>query len=140
MAGPVHHARQQREAREWVASQRGHSFFKYGYSDETKWYVTDSELAVPTVATQLFGIDVFNPVTGVLFDCDELQTVEPLTGIHTLESVTVNIEMAEDIDFRPLKELPRLPRLHFTKWAFLTRDQSMSLRKMLPGVEITAEY
>ena len=139
IAVPLHHARQQREAREWVASQRGHSIFKYGYTNDEGAYLADNDLPVPTLAVKLFGIDAFDPVTAVIFDCDELVNFQPLTGIRTLEHITVNIEMADDIDFRPLKEIPRLRRIHFTKWAFLSPEQSNYLRDLLPDVEIVIE-
>ena len=139
VARPLHHARLQRQAREWVSTQRGHTLFEYGYGLETQWYKTDSELGVPDFLIRTFGIDAFNPVKTVIFDCDELTTVEPLTGMVSLRNIHVNIEMADDIDFAPLAELPGLESIHFTEWSFLKDSQLSELRVLLPHVNIVSE-
>lgn len=129
----------QRQAREWVATQRGHSLFRYGYRDETLSYETVSDLNVPDFLVRILGIDVFNPVDTVVFDCDEVTTFAPLTGMTSIQNIHVNIEMADDIDFTPLSELPRLKSLSFTEWSFLTDSQLSELRVLLPHVNIVSE-
>lgn len=136
---PLHRAQMQRQAREWVSKQRGHSLFKYGYGRETQWYVTEGNLVVPDFLVRTIGIDAFNPVETVVFDCDELTTVEPLTGMVSLRNIQVNIEMADNIDFTPLTELPRLQSIYFTEWSFLTDSQLSELRVLLPHVNIVSE-
>ncbi len=138
-ARPLHRARMQRQAREWVSTQRGHSLFKFGYGSETQWYETDSDLVVPDFLVRTLGIDAFNPVNSVIFDCDELTTLEPLAGMLSLRNIHVNIEMADDIDFTPLTELPRLQSIHFTEWSFLTDSQLSQLHVLLPHVSIVSD-
>ena len=139
MAGPLHRARLQREAREWVATQRGHSFFKYSYASDTQRIGTGSNVFVPGFVVRLLGVDTFNPVEAVVFDCDELTTLEPLVGMKSLRSIEVNIEMADDIDFPPLTELPRLRSIHFTKWSLLSESQLSEVRTLLPDVNIHSD-
>lgn len=139
VAGPLRRARLQHEARDWVAEQRGHSLFKYGYGSESEWYATDSDLAVPDALVQMFGIDVFNPVKTVVFDCDELKTLEPLTRMASLRNIHVNIEMADEIDFSPIADLPRLESIHFTKWSYVTARQLSVIRSLVPDVLVVAE-
>ncbi len=139
IAVPLRRARMQRQAREWVSAQRGHSLFQYGYGRDTQWYETDSELVVPDILIRAFGIDAFNPVTAVIFDCDELTTLDPLVGMVSLRNLHVNIEMADEIDFTPLAELPKLQSIHFTEWSFLNDSQLAELRVLLPRVRIVSD-
>ena len=88
---------------------------------------------------QLLGVDLFNSVTGVIFDCDPIVDFEPVTDLRALRSIFVNIEMAEDIDFSPLADLGELKEVHFSAHSLITRQQFKSLKTLLPHVNVTAE-
>ena len=139
VAQPLRRAERQRQAREWVASQRGHYAFDYGYAEDAAWYETQSELMAPEFLIRMLGIDAFNPVTGVAFDCDELTTLKPLTGMTSLRTIGINIEMADDIDFSPLVDLPELQSVHFTEWSFVTESQLALIRSLLPNVDVASD-
>ncbi|WP_164103403.1 hypothetical protein [Candidatus Laterigemmans baculatus] len=138
-AMPVRRAILQRQGREWVAAQRGHVILKHNYGRESEWYDAGSALKVPQFAIDLLGIDAFNPVTELIFDCDQLTELKPLTDLRSLQSIVVNIEMADGIDFTPLADLPHLRKVHFTEWSFVTKEQLDALRELLPDVEIVSD-
>ena len=136
LAGPLRSASLQREGREWVAAQRGHFSFQYGLDSANGRY---SIPYVPDCFVAWFGVDLFNPVRGVCLDCDTVEDLGPVSKLVGLKALAINIDMADDIDFAPLRELPRLEELHFTKWSGLTRDQFNELSASLPNVEIYSE-
>ncbi len=136
---PIRRAILQRHGREWVAAQRGQVIFEHNYGRESEWYDAGSMLKVPAVAIDLLGIDLFNPVTAVIFDCEELTDLQPLAGMSSLRTIHINIEMADDIDFTPLADLPRLRTVYFTKWSFVTPQQLDALRQLIPDAEIVSD-
>lgn len=129
----------QRRGREWIAAQRGHVAFMHDYRRESVWYGAGSNLKVPAFAIDLLGVDMFNPVTAVVFDCDELTELKPLTDLSSLRAIEINIEMADDIDFAPLADLPSLRTIHFTEWSFVTPQQLDALHELLPDVDIVSD-
>ena len=57
----------------------------------------------------------------------------------TLHTIVINIEMAEDIDFSPMEELPSLEEVHFTEWSFVSNEQLAKLRRRMPHVAFLSE-
>jgi hypothetical protein len=72
VALPIRAAVKQRQGRQWVAAQNGHVWFEYRRGRESKGEGSKPELGVPDFLVSVFGIDAFNTVTGVMFDCNEL--------------------------------------------------------------------
>lgn len=138
-AMPVRSAISQRHGREWIAAQRGHVIFEHNYGRESAWYEGGSSLKVPSLAVDLLGMDLFNPVTAVIFDCEELTDIQPLTNIRSLRTIHINIEVADDLDFTPLADLPELRSIHFTEWSSVTSQQLDALRQLLPDAEIVSD-
>ena len=133
---PFRQAQHQKQGREWVAEQRGHVSFKYDYYpdsgiNELEW--------VPKSLLNLLGVDFFNPVHGVIFDCDTLCDLRPIVGLKSTKTVFVNIDLAEDIDFEPLKALPRLELLRFSRWSGISESQYQAVTRMLPNVEVISD-
>jgi hypothetical protein len=133
---PFRKARMQMEGREWVAAQRGHISFQYAVNRPTGRY---SIPFVPDFLVDWFGVDMFNPVRGVCLDCDTIKDFGPVSKLSGLESIGINIDMADDIDFSPLKTLPRLKEIHFTQLSGLTQEQFTELCKFLPDVKVYSE-
>ena len=134
---PIRTAWNQKTGRQWVATQRGHIWFRHRIDPATGRYTIPY---VPGLLVELLGVDVFNPVTGVTLDCETITTFQPISNLQTLECLDINIEMNEEIDFAPLKSLPRLKELHFSEWSCLTEEQLSELQSMLPRVTIYSEY
>lgn len=136
VAMPHRQAAKQKRGRAWVAAQRGHVFFKHSIDTTTKQAAIPY---VPNFVVSLIGVDYFNSVTGIHLDCEELHNFAALTDVQTLECLSINIELADSIDFSPLKELPNLKEIHFSKWSLLTAKQLAELQVLLPNVQIISE-
>ena len=136
LALPFRNARMQREGREWVETQRGHISFRYDVNGPTGRHEIPF---VPGFLVDWLGVDMFNPVRGVCLDCEPIEGFGQVSKLTGLESLGINIEMVGDIDFSPLKTLPRLKEIHFTQWSGLTREQFTELSKALPDVRIYSE-
>jgi hypothetical protein len=136
LALPFRKARMQREGREWVVTQRGHISFQYDANRPTGRYAIP---CVPDFLVDWLGVDMFNSVRGVCLDCETIEDFGPLSKLTRLESLGINIEMVDDIDFSPLMALPRLKEIHFTQWSGLTREQFTELSKLMPHVKIYSE-
>lgn len=136
LALPLGRAVNQKSGREWVANQRGHVFFEHEIDDEPGQY---SSPYVPQFFIRLLGVDFFDPVRCVVFDCDELVDLRPITRMPTLHTIVINIEMADDIDLSPMEELPNLKEVHFTEWSFVTKEQIDKLRRLMPHAKIISE-
>lgn len=134
VAIPYSNATKQCQGRQWVEAQRGHVSFKYQYDyDASRFKIPH----VPGFMISCLGVDVFNPAHGVIFDCDTIEDLAPITDLKSLKSIFVNIDMVEGLDFSPLKELPNLEEIHFTEWSTITEKQFRDLKNMLPGVSVT---
>lgn len=133
---PLGRAVNQKSGREWVANQHGHVFFERETDDGTGQF---SRSRVPKFLIRLLGVDFFNPVRCVVFDCDELLDLQPLKKMPTLHTIVINIEMADDIDLSPMEELRNLKEVHFTEWSFVSREQIDKLRRLMPHVKIVSE-
>lgn len=136
LAFPVKKARKQKRGRQWVADQRGHVYFEYGLDHATGDYAIP---VIPQSVVRLLGVDLFNPVRTVVFDCEELVELEPITDMPSLETVVINIEMADSIDLSPLKELPELKELHLSEWSRASAEQVAELRVWMPQVKIMSD-
>lgn len=136
IAIPVRNARNQARGREWVAKQRGHISFKYPLDRATGNYEIPH---IPKFFVRLFGVDMFNPVTGVVLDCETVESFAPLTYLSSLESLGVVIDMDDEIDFSPLRGLPRLREIYFANWSGITVEQLRDAREKLPRVSITSD-
>ncbi len=141
VALPIRRAILQHYGREWVAAQRGHVGFKHNYESKHPALrkKADSSRAFMRYLIAVFGVDLFDKVTSVVFDCDELVDLAPLRNLPWVETIMINIDMADEIDFSPLAEMPRLREIHFTKWSNLTEKKLIEVRDLLPHVEIHAE-
>ena len=126
----------QMEGRKWVAAQRGHISFQYDMKRTTGCYEIPF---VPDFLVGWFGVDMFNPVRGVCLDCETIDNFGSVCKLTRLESLGINIEMVDDIDFLPLKRMARLKEIHFTQWSGLTQEQYTELSQLLPDVQIYSE-
>ena len=133
---PIRRAIQQEQGREWVETVRGRVVFKYPYNHKDDEF---GIVGIPEFMIHWFGIDLFNPVVGVVLDCEIVEDLSPLANLSMTESLLINIEMADDLDFSPLVKLPQLKELHFTEHSLVTRRQIEHLRHLLPGVNVTAD-
>ena len=126
----------QSRGRAWVAAQRGHVSFQYRYDRQTQKHDVPF---VPSLFVDLLGGDFFNPVRGVVLDCDVITDFKPITDLQSLETLMVNIDMVENIDFSPLEKLPSLRILHFTEHTILTKRQLKTLQQRLPNTKVTSK-
>ena len=136
LALPIRRAVLQKKGREWVESQRGHISYQHPYDYKNK---THSVPYVPNAMISILGIDLFNPIQSVVLDCEELTSIAPLENLTTLEFLAINIYISSDLDFSPLKKLPRLKEIHFTQWAGISREQLKNLKAELPHVDVNSE-
>jgi hypothetical protein len=139
IALPTRSALKQRHGRQWVAAQRGHVWFEPSDSAESSDMGSKLAQLLPDFIVSTLGIDFFKTVKGVMFDCDELVDVAPIQNLPSAQTAVVNIEIADQIDFTPLADLPELSSIHFTKWSFITEQQLYDLERLLPKVEIISE-
>ena len=136
---PIQGAIRQRQGREWVAAQRGRVSFRHNYSQEYRGKVINTGSHLIGLGIAIFGIDLFDTVTGVVFDCDTLVDLAPIRCMPSLRIIVINIDMAEEIDFSPLTKLSDLQEVHFTKWSNLTLQQLIEIESLLPNVNIISE-
>ena len=136
IAIPIRRAENQRIGRQWVDSQRGHVFFEHEILDESSPH---SVPHVPQFLIRVLGIDFFNPARCVVFDCDPLVDLKPISKMTTLQTIVINIEMADDIEFAPLEQLPNLEEVHFTEWSSVSSEQLVRLRSRMPNVKFISE-
>lgn len=133
---PVRRAYLQKQGREWVAKQRGHVAFKYTPDSSTGSFGIPH---VPDSLVRVLGVDLFNTVQGVALDCETVTTFEPMTGLQSLESLAILIDMSEEIDFSPLMKIPNLREVYFSEWSGLTYDQLNEVQSILPHVKIESD-
>ncbi|MEQ1904502.1 MAG: hypothetical protein ABL888_09980 [Pirellulaceae bacterium] len=139
LALPIRGAIRQRQGREWVAAQRGRVSFQHNYGQNFRGENIKAGSNLIGLGIAIFGIDLFDTVTGIVFDCDTLVDLAPLRYLPSVRVIGINIDMADEIDFSPLTKLPELEEIHFTKWTNLNEQQLDFLERLLPNVEIISE-
>ena len=135
-AMPIRQAYEQRKAREWVAGQGGHITFAHKYNATTQTYDHQAELKVPAFLVSLFGIDCFDSVIGVILDNQIVHDLQPLANLSDLQTLFINIEIDDALDFSPLAKLNSLEHLTLG-YTNITAERLEKVRKLLPGVTVT---
>ncbi|MEM9369310.1 MAG: hypothetical protein AAGD07_25295 [Planctomycetota bacterium] len=137
LAGPVNRARKQKEGRSWVAAERGHITFASSFDEVTQTFVHPKKPLAPAWLVRALGIDYFDSVHSIVLDCEEVDDLRPITNLSSLRFLGIMIEIDDDLDFGPLRELTHLEEVYLD-YTHISAERLAGLREMLPGVKVTA--
>jgi hypothetical protein len=136
IAIPVQRAAKQRIGKAWVTAQRGQVIYAYRTESENNTKSSKPAMRVPSFVVNALGIDFFNPIRGVMLDCEEVTDLKPIENLQSLKDILINIEVSEDLDFSPLAKLPKLEAVLISEHAGFSSQQIESLRRLIPKAKI----
>lgn len=146
---PLHQARMQKQAREWLTSVRGSYAFEHNVGrnrdifaprdpNGPRIYIAThnrKDHPFPRCCISLLGPDLFTRVVQARVDTRDTQDFRPLAKLRYLRSMSITMSPSDQLDLSPLSKITTLERLHLL-CIEINETRIAEIQAVLPGVEI----